>query len=119
MMLFYSETKKIKYFLDPPPPKKEAQGYERSRYGSKHMCLLIPAACDLEFYYRSRSSDWAQSNPFIRNYYLIIVAFSGPHFSIYDIFIQQKAHLVSTKGPLTLKIINLCDILSSCPTLRN
>ena len=30
MMLFYSETKKIKYFLPPPPPqKKRAHGYER------------------------------------------------------------------------------------------
>ena len=30
MMFFYSETKKIKCFLD-PPPKKKAQGYERSQ----------------------------------------------------------------------------------------
>ena len=49
MLLFYSETKKIKYFLD-PPPKKKAQGYERSRYGYTHKCLSIPAACDLDFY---------------------------------------------------------------------
>ena len=33
MMLCYSKTRKIKYFLD-PPPKKKAQGYERSRYVS-------------------------------------------------------------------------------------
>ena len=34
--------------------------------------------------------DWEwfglQSNPFIEKYYLIIVVFSCPHFSIYDIF---------------------------------
>ena len=30
MMLCYSKTRKIKYSLDPPPPKKKAQGYERS-----------------------------------------------------------------------------------------
>ena len=30
MMLCYSKIRKIKYFLDPPPPKKKAQGYERS-----------------------------------------------------------------------------------------
>ena len=30
MMIYYSKTRKIKYFLDPPPPKKKAQGYERS-----------------------------------------------------------------------------------------
>ena len=49
MILFYSEIKKIKYFLDPPPQKK-VQGYERSQYGYTHMCLLIPADCDLKFY---------------------------------------------------------------------
>ena len=43
--LFRKKEKKILF----GPPKK-AKGYERSRYGSKHMCLLIPAACDLEFY---------------------------------------------------------------------
>ena len=42
-------------------------------------------------------------NPFIENYYLIIVVFfSSPRFSIYDIFIQKKTHEVSTQGPLTL-----------------
>ena len=30
MMLCYSKTRKIKYFWDPPPPKKKAQGYKRS-----------------------------------------------------------------------------------------
>ena len=29
MMLYHSKTRKIKYFLD-PPPKKKAQEYERS-----------------------------------------------------------------------------------------
>ena len=47
MMLFYSETKKIKYFLD-PPPKKKAQGYEHSHYGYTHLCFSVPAACDLD-----------------------------------------------------------------------
>ena len=51
MMLFYSETKTMKYFLDPPPKKKKrAQGYERSRYGSTDMCLLMPLASDQDFY---------------------------------------------------------------------
>ena len=40
MMLCYSKTRKIKYFLD-PPPKKKAQGYERSRYVYTHKCLSI------------------------------------------------------------------------------
>ena len=48
MMLCYSKTRKIKYFLDPPPPK--AQGYERPRYVYTHECLSIPAACDLDIH---------------------------------------------------------------------
>ena len=32
MMLCYSKTWKIQYFLDPPPKKKKAEGYEWSRY---------------------------------------------------------------------------------------
>ena len=43
MMLFYSETKKTKYFLDPPPPKK-ANGYERSRYGYKHIVFAYTSS---------------------------------------------------------------------------
>ena len=49
MMFLYSKTRKIKYFLD-PPPKKKAQDYERSRYGYTHKCLSIPAARDLYIY---------------------------------------------------------------------
>ena len=49
-LLFHSKTKKIKYFMDPPPPKKKAQGYKRLQYGYTHMCLFIPAACDMDFY---------------------------------------------------------------------
>ena len=88
MMLFYSEIKKIKYFL-PPPQKRHRDMNSRDR--ATHMCLFIPAVYDLN----SRLSDSAQSNPFIKNYYLIIVAFSSPHFSIYDIF--------STNCPIKIK----------------
>ena len=49
MMLFYSETRKIKYILD-PPPKKKPQGYEKLQYGYTHMCLSMPAVFDLDFY---------------------------------------------------------------------
>ena len=48
MMICYSKTRKIKYFLDPP---KKAQGYERSRYVYTHKCLSIPAARDLDIHY--------------------------------------------------------------------
>ena len=47
MMLCYSKTRKIEYFLDPP---KKAQGYERSRYVYTHKCLSIPAALDLDIH---------------------------------------------------------------------
>ena len=89
MMLFYSETKKIKYFLDPPP--KKAQGYGRDMAPSTCVCLYQqPVTWSFTW---SRLSDSEQSNPFIRNYYLIIVAFSGPHFSIYDIFYTKESTL--------------------------
>ena len=43
-----------------------------------------------------KKAQGLQSNPFIENYYLTIVVFSCPHFSIYDIFVhtkfQQKGH---------------------------
>ena len=52
MMLCYSETRKIKYYLDtPPPPKKKAQGYERSQYVYTHKSLSIPAARNLDINY--------------------------------------------------------------------
>ena len=52
MMLCYSKTRKIKYFLDPsPPPKKKGQRHERSRYFYTHKCLSIQAARDLDIHY--------------------------------------------------------------------
>ena len=73
-MLCYSKISKMKYFLDPPPPKKrlkDTNGPDMSRRRS--VCLYIQPV------------TWI-SNPFIEKYYLIIVVFSCPHFSIYDIF---------------------------------
>ena len=99
-MLFYSETKKRKYFLDPPLQKRRMD--TNSRDMAPRTCVSLYQQPLTWIFTRSRLSDSAQSNPFIRNYYLIIVAFSRPHFSIYDIFIQKKAYLVSTQGPLTL-----------------
>ena len=39
----------MKYFLD-PPPKKKAQGYERSRYVYTHKSLSIQSARDLDIH---------------------------------------------------------------------
>ena len=47
MMLCYSKTRKIKYFLD---PTKKAQGYERSRYVYTQKCLSIQSARDLDIH---------------------------------------------------------------------
>ena len=41
----------MKYFLDLPPPKKNAQGYERSQYVYTHKCLSIQSARDLDYGY--------------------------------------------------------------------
>ena len=101
MMLFYSEKNKIKYFLD--PPKKNRRRDMNGRDMALSTCVCLYQQPVTWSFTRSRLSDSAQSNPFIKDYYLIIVAYSRPHFSIYNIFIQKKVHLVSTKGPLTLK----------------
>ena len=92
MMLFIPKQRKYNAFLTPPPSKK-VQGNKRSRYGYTHMCLLIPAACDLDIYevdFELFGTVKLQSNPFIENYILIIVVFSRPHFSICHIVIKKK-----------------------------
>ena len=61
MMFCYSKTRKIRYFLD-PPPKKKAQRYERSRYVYTHKCLSIPAARDLDIHYMSGLSRLSDSD---------------------------------------------------------
>ena len=50
MMLYYSKTMNIEYFLDPPPPKKKGSGYDRSRYVNTLKCLSISAARDLHMH---------------------------------------------------------------------
>ena len=95
-MLFYSE---IKDLLDPPPKKKEAQGYKWWQYGNTHKCLFISAACDLDFYKVNIvwfSTVNLQSNPFIENYNLIIAIFHA-HISAFMIFfIEKKTNEVLT-----------------------
>ena len=86
-LLFQNKENKI--LFGPPPPQKKAQGYERSRYVYTHKGFSIQSARDLEIHWvENEQFEWfrLQSNPFIENYYLIIVVFSCPHFSIYDIF---------------------------------
>ena len=50
MMLCYSKIRKIKYFLDPPPPKKKDQGYKPSLYVYTHKCLSTESASDLDIH---------------------------------------------------------------------
>ena len=86
-MLLYSESRKIKYFSDTPPPKKRRMNKNGRDIATRTCSYQHPVTWSFT---RSRLSDSAKSNPFIKNYYLIIVAFSRPHFSIYDIFLIQK-----------------------------
>ena len=92
----------MKYFLD-PPPKKRRRGMN-GRDMAPITCVCLYQKPVTWSFTRSRLSDSAQSNPFIQNY-LIIVAFSGPHFSIYDIFYTKESTLSFT---LNVRIIILC-----------
>ena len=64
-MFFNSETKRMKYFLEAPPPKKRG----RDANGSD----MVPSTCVCLYqqpvawsFTRSRLGDSAQSNPFIK-----------------------------------------------------
>ena len=63
MMLFKSKTKKIKYFLDPPP---QGSGIRKVAIWLHAQVIIYPAVHDLDF---TRSIRHLQSNPFIENYY--------------------------------------------------
>ena len=89
MMLCYSKISKIKYFLDPPPPPqkrlKDTNGHDMSTRTS-----VFPYNQPVTWIFTmSRLSSLSDSDnkviPSLK-YYLIIVVFSCPHFSIYDIF---------------------------------
>ena len=95
MMLCYSKTRKIKYFLAPPPPNKrlkDTNGCDMSTRTSVCLYRLVTW-----IFTRSRLSRLSDSD------YKVIpslkIIFSGPHFSIYDIFytyentkFQRKDH---------------------------
>ena len=90
----------LEVFLPPPKKKRRSDTNGREMAPGTHVCLY-PQPVTLIFT-RSRLSDLAQSNPFIKDCYLIIIAFPA-HISAFMIFfIHKKAHLVSTEGPLTL-----------------
>ena len=46
MMLYYSKTRKIKYFLDPPHKKKTND----RDYIYTHKCWSLPPGCDLDIH---------------------------------------------------------------------
>ena len=88
MMLLYSKIMQIKYFVTPPPQtkrRKDTNGPDIATCLYKQLVTWI--------FTRLRLNDSAQSDPFIKNYYLIIVTFSRPHFSIYDIFYTKESTL--------------------------
>ena len=89
MMLCCSKIRKIKYFLDPPPKKKRLKDTNGRNMSTRTSVCLYNQSVTWIFT-RLRLSSLSDSdyknNPFIEKYYLIIVLFSCPHFSIYDIF---------------------------------
>ena len=76
----------MKYFL--PTNKRRSYTNGRDVAPCTHVCLYKQHVTLI--FTRSRLSDTAQSNPFIDNYFLIIVAFLQPHFSINDILYKRK-----------------------------
>ena len=50
MMLYHSKTRKIKYFLDTPPPKKRLKDTNDRDYVYTHKCLSILSGCDLDIH---------------------------------------------------------------------
>ena len=80
MMLFIpKENKKL---FAPPPPKKRLKD-TNGRDMSTHKCLSISAARDLDIHWvgiEQIELFGLQSNPFIENYYLIVVVFFWPTF---------------------------------------
>ena len=76
------------FWAPPPPPKGSGIRTVAIRL---HAQVFVYTSSPLTWIFtRSRLSDSVQSYPFFRNYYLIIVAFSHPHFSIYDIFLYKR-----------------------------
>ena len=60
MMLCYSKTRKIKYFLDPPPPQKKLKDTNGSDMCTRtSVCLYQqPVTCIFTMLRLSRLSDW-------------------------------------------------------------
>ena len=83
MMLCYSKNKENKILLDPPPPKKRLKDTNGRDMSTRTSVCLYNQPVTWIF---TRSIMSSLSDPFIEKYYLIIVVFSCPHFSIYDIF---------------------------------
>ena len=86
---FLFRIKENEILFGPPPPKKKAQWYERSRtWLHAHMFVYTSSLwpgfllCHIEWFGALK----LQSNSFIKIYHLIIVVFSRTRFSIYDIF---------------------------------
>ena len=89
MMLCYSKTKKIKYILPLPPPKKrlkDTNGRDMSTRTS--VCLYQqPVTWILTGSRLSRLSDLHYKVMGFDNYYLIIVVFFQAHISAFMIFV--------------------------------
>ena len=111
MMLCYSKTRQIKYFLDPPPSPKRLKD-TNGRYMSTRTSVFLYNKAVTWIFTRSRLSSLSESNPFSANYYLIIVVFSCPHFSIYDIFYTLENTRSFNKRATHFNLSMVCLILN-------
>ena len=82
---FLFQNKENKILFGPPPQKKRRRDMN-GRDMAPITCVCLYQQPVTWSFTGSRLSDSAQSNPCIKNYYLIIFTLSGPHFSIYNIF---------------------------------
>ena len=62
MMLCYSKTRKIKYFLDPPPPKKKRLNDTNGRVTSTRTSVILYNQPVTWIFTRSRLSSLSDSD---------------------------------------------------------
>ena len=89
---FLFRNKSNQILFGPPPPLKKNAGKGTVAIWLQAHVSVYQQPVTLSFT-RSRLSDSAQSHPFIKKYYLIIVAFSSTHFSIHDMFYTKEGTL--------------------------
>ena len=75
--IFYSETRKIKYFLDTPPPKKKSRRDTNGRNMATRTYVFVYTRSLCPEFLLGRNKLYGsvklENNPFIQNYLIIVV----------------------------------------------